>query len=141
MRLRLRIVPAAHLTVYPLVFKDHSLPVPFLTHPCLNFKLCLARAPGSQVDKPTSPPGGRHGNLGKETNSRLQRNQRSCFVLVLTRPSSQVHPQRGQLALHTATLQSTAPASNLGPWFTRVLVRKWIHQANPIFHNFLKIHL
>lgn len=139
-------MPAARLTVCRLVSNNHSLPVPFLIHPCppiLDFKLRLAQASGSQVDKPTSPPGGQRENLGKKTVSWRQIKEVSCFVLVLTRPSSQVHPQRGQLALHKETLQSTAPASNPGPCFTRVLVRKWIRQANPIFHNSLKkkIHL
>lgn len=50
--------------------------------------------------------------------------QLSCSVPALTRPSSQVHPQRDQLALHQEALRSAAPASNLGPQVTRVrLVR------------------
>lgn len=136
--LHLSSMPTANLTVCLLVFNNHSTPnlVPY-SHLLPNL---LAQAAGSpEVDKPASPPGGQHENLGKKTISRHQINGLSCFVRVLTRPSSQVHPQRGQLALH----RETRLAYNLGLQFTHVwlLVRKWVRQSNPIFHNFLKTPL
>lgn len=135
-------MPTASLTVCPLVFNNHSTPnlIPHvhLLSPSTSSFSCLASG-AQEVDKPASPPGGHHENVGKKTIPRHQPNELSCSVRVLTRPSSQVHPQRGQLALHG----KTRLAYNLGFHFIYVwlLARKWIHQSNPIFHNFLKTPL